>query len=80
MSAFGGKADMTVHLTPSRATVRIATMSCQSLEGDNEATRLLHGCGLSGRVAACCARAAIGERMRRIGVLMAYAANDWEKF
>ena len=28
----------------------------QASRGDNEATRLLHGCRLSGRVAACCAR------------------------
>ena len=41
MSANDPKRTFAVYLTPSRATVRIATMSCLNLGGDNEATRIL---------------------------------------
>src|SRR5262249_53134076 len=60
------QSDMPFRLTPSRATVRIATMPCESLGGDNEATRLLYGCERGGRVAACCARAAGGDAGGRV--------------
>src|SRR5262245_66562294 len=60
MSAFDPKRTSPVYLAPSRATVRIATMSCLRLGGDNEATRFPDGCGLSGRVAADGPRAAVG--------------------
>src|SRR5262245_10186708 len=96
MSAFGGKADMTLcrnplsrsllgakrtclfalHMTqsghglpktdPFRAPVRIVTIACLSLGGDdNEATRLYQNCRLSGRMATWGARATAGTYAAR---------------